>query len=115
MSNGDLSIVFYTEFGLEFTDKLYFSGCHTFQHCSNTFKLNKCAKCLSLSIKSESMLTELKSSLWMCGLLLQHHRLYFQPIASHFPQLLKCDTDYGSILLHSTLLAMLLYLASYEQ
>ena len=68
----------------------------TFQHCLNMLKLNKCAKCLSHSMNSKSMWMELKSSLQTCakaGLLLHHHCLHFQPIASHFPQLLKCDTD----------------------
>ena len=51
--SGDLSIVCHVEFGLALADKLHFSaGCHTFQHCSNTFKLNKHVKCLSLSINS---------------------------------------------------------------
>ena len=48
----NLFIVCHVEFGLVLADKLHFSGSHTFQHCSNTFKLNKCAKCLSLSINS---------------------------------------------------------------
>ena len=48
-SNGDLSIVCHP---LALIDKLHFSGCHTFQHCLNMLKLNKHAKCLSLSINS---------------------------------------------------------------
>ena len=53
--NEDLSIachVQFMEFGLALADKLHFSGRHAFQHCSNMFKLNKRANCLSLSINS---------------------------------------------------------------
>ena len=39
----------------------------------------------------------------------------FSVVASRFPQLLKCDNQYGSILPRITLLATLLCLASYEQ
>ena len=49
--NGDLLIVCHMEFDLAWL-KLHFGGRHTFQHCSNTFKLNKRAKYLSLSINS---------------------------------------------------------------
>ena len=39
----------------------------------------------------------------------------FSAVASRFPQLLKCDNQYGSVLPRISLLATLLYLASYEQ
>ena len=42
-------------------------------------------------------------------------RFAFSAVASRFPQLLKCDNRYGSILPRITLLATLLCLASYEQ
>ena len=38
-------------------------------------------------------------------------RFAFSAVASRFPLLLKRDTDYGSVLPRSSLLAMLLYLA----
>ena len=53
-SNGDLLIVCHVEFGLALADKLYFGGCQTFQHCLNTFKLNKRAKCKPQYIKTAS-------------------------------------------------------------
>ena len=102
--NGDLSIVCHVEFGLTLADKSHFGGRYTpfSTACSNTFKLNKRAKCLSLSInRLLTWMPESNSNLPTCaksGLSLQHHRLRFQPShpRSHLAflmQLLKCDTD----------------------
>ena len=51
----DLSIVCHAESSLELAEKSHFGRCHTFQHCSKTFKLNKRAKCLSLSINVDGI------------------------------------------------------------
>ena len=90
---------------------------HAFQHCSNIFKLNKCAKCLTLGITSYYNQC---SSLTMCekaGLLLQHNCficVFSYRIFSHWAS--ERWYQYGSILLPcSTLLAILLCLASYKQ
>ena len=94
--NGDLSIVCHMEFSLALADKSYFGGCHTFQHCSNTFKLNKHAKCLSLSIRKQLINVdgiELKpSDVHKSWSIVTASSFVFSAVASYFPQLLKCDT-----------------------
>ena len=80
----DLSIVCHAESSLKLAEKLHFGRCHTFQHCSKTFKLNKRTKCLSLSINVDGI--ELKRA--KASLSLQHQHLRFQP--SHLVTIYYC-------------------------
>ena len=65
-----------------------------FQQCLDTFKLNKHAKCLNLTINNSPMCIESNSSLLMCIIAYKLIALSFafSPIVS-FPLLLKCETD----------------------
>ena len=95
---------------------MHFSWCHTFQQCSNMFKLNKRAKCLSISIKLINMDgIELKP--------FDVHKSQPITIASLFTfsaivyssQHLKCETYNGTVSPRCTLLATLFATSSYEQ
>ena len=70
--------------------KLCFIWRYTFQHCSDMFKLNKCAKRLNLAINDQPMCIESNPRFLMCNKAckLTALLLAFSAISS-FPQLLR--------------------------
>ena len=94
--------------------KLQF-GQHTFQHCSNTFKLKKCAKCLNL-VKTINQ----RGWNWTEASWCTPNQSAYSIIASVFSHCFFSSASetwngYCSILPHGILLAMLLCLGDYKQ
>ena len=74
--------------------KSYFILHHTFQHCLDTFTLNKCAKCLNLAIHNQPMQKESNSSLLTCAKVYKLTALLLAvSTISSFPQILKHEAD----------------------
>ena len=106
--------------------KSHFIQHHTFQHCLDMFKLNKCAKYLNFAINNQPLCTK------ACKIIALS--LSFTVISS-FPHLLTCEANMlhrsegeeklsyyivtysegKAILPHSNLLTILLCLGNYEQ
>ena len=96
--------------------KSCFNWHHTFQHCSNMFKLNKHARCLNLTINNQSMWIESNSSLPTSAKVCKRIALSLVVSAiSSFPELLSHKANMIALLSCSTLFTMLLYLGNYKQ
>ena len=85
------------EFDLALADKSHFSGCHTFQHCSNTFKPAE-QTCLMFKPQYKQLINmdgiEPKASdVRKSRSIITPSSFAFWAIASHISQLLKYDTN----------------------
>ena len=93
--------------------KSHFSQYHTFQHCLDTFSLNKNAKCLSLD--NYKHLINVNGIEHKCSNAHKSHIITY--IISHrvFSSVSETWDWYDSMLLHSTLHATLLCFGSYKK